>query len=418
MNTPELAVLLDQRLPPPRRELLHRVSGAAEAAGLPLYLVGGFVRDLLLGLPPGDFDFVVEGPAPDLVRALARELGGEVTVHADFGTATWLGPDGAALDFTTSRTETYPQPAALPRVRPASISDDLGRRDFTINALAVRVDGERLGELLDPHGGRADLEARLVRVLHPRSFQDDPTRLFRAVRYARRLEFALEPETARLIPGAWEALAALTGDRVRREFELLFREPRAVAMLEQLAALDIPGHVHPALGWGASASERAQAIARLPFAEWKLDAPPEPDALYFALMLEAAADEEVAEALIRLNVNRVVFEAVRQAVGLDPAWSRPSEVAAALDDLSELAVIAVYVLHPAARAEVHAYLSRWRFVRPATTGDDLIGLGLRPGPPFKRILWELRAARLDGEVSDAAGEQALLMQLVAETQKH
>jgi tRNA nucleotidyltransferase (CCA-adding enzyme) len=409
-----IQALFEKHLPESRRELLAHVRRIAEAKHLPVYLVGGFVRDLLLSLTPDDFDFVVEGDAPALARAAARELGGEATVHAPFGTATWSGPEGLAIDFATARTETYPQPAALPVVTPgASIAADLRRRDFTINAMALRVDGEHFGELLDPHGGQSDLAARVVHVLHPGSFVDDPTRLFRAVRYEQRLDFCIAPETLALIPDAWGALAALTGDRVRREFELIFREPRAAAMLARLDELEILRRVHPALQWGEREAARAAIIPRLPVAEWRLAAPPELDALCFALLLGAASPVEATSALARLNTNSAVTRAVVEAIHLRIAWTRPSEAAVILDELSELGIVAAYVLHEGARPALDDYLARWRFVHAGTTGDDLIARGLTPGPQFKRLLWELRAARLDGGVSDAAGEQALIRQLLA-----
>jgi tRNA nucleotidyltransferase (CCA-adding enzyme) len=425
VNSVAVRALIETNLSQAQRGLLDRISRIAEAQRLPVYLVGGVVRDLLLGLAPGDLDFVVDGDATALARAAARALGGEVLVHAPFGTAAWMRPEGEAIDFAAARTETYAEPAALPTVTaPAPIADDLRRRDFTINAIALRLDGEHFGELLDPHGGQTDLAARVVRVVHPRSFIDDPTRMFRAVRYEQRLGFAIAPETLALIPGAWDALAALTGDRLRREFELIFREPRAVQMLARLDELAILRRVHPALRWGATESSRAEAAATLPRAEWRLPfddwgrpLSPEPDALFLALMLGAAAPAEVAQALARLNANRAVSRAVEEALTLRPGWSRPSGAVAALDGLSELGVIAAYVAHEAARPTLHDYLARWRFVRARTTGDDLIALGLTPGPQFKQILWRLRAARLDGEVSDAAGEQRLLRQLLAEMKK-
>ena len=412
----KVATLLDANLPTPRRELLAHVRRMAEDKRLPVYLAGGFVRDLLLGLAPDDFDFVVEGDAPALARALARELGGEVTAHAPFETATWFGPEGLAIDFAAARTETYPRPAALPVVTPgASIAADLRRRDFSINAMALRVDGAHFGELLDPHGGQSDLAARIVRVLHPGSFLDDPTRLFRAARYEQRLGFSLAPETLALIPGAWEALAALTGDRVRREFELIFREPRAVAMLARLAGLEILPSVHPALRWGARAAARAAVIPNLPEADWSLASPLEPDALYFALMLGAASPVEITGALTRLNANGGVSRAVIEGIHLRVAWTRPSEAVAILGELSELGVVVAYVLHEGARAALNDYLARWRFVRADTTGDDLIARGLTPGPQFKRLLWELRAARLDGVITDVAGERELIRRWLTET---
>lgn len=408
---PNIAALIEKNLSPTRRDTLQRVSAAARQRQWSLYLVGGFVRDVLLGLAPDDFDLVVEGSAPQLARVLSQTEGGTLLVHAPFGTATWTPRHGEAVDLASARTETYERPAALPTVSlPASIDTDLGRRDFTINSLAVRLNGEHFGELLDPLGGQADLEARAVRVLQARSFVDDPTRLFRAVRYEQRLDFRIAETTLALVPGAWTSLAALSPDRLRHEFELIFREPRANAMLARLQALEILSHVQPALRWGSAAARRAEALAALPVADWKLAAPPEPDALYFTLLLAEAAPAEVGETLARLNLNRPISEAVQAAVHLRPTWTRPSEAVAVLDGLSELAIIAAYVLR--GHSDLSTYLARWRFVRAMTTGDDLIARGLQPGPEFKRMLWQLRAARLDGIVQTDTEELTLLNQLL------
>lgn len=418
MPPSDLRALLDQRLPEPRQKLLQAVGRLSAQMGLPVYIVGGFVRDLLLDgeQAPGDFDFVVEGDAPALARAVARELGGRVTVHAPFGTATWFSApgDSATIDFATARTETYPQPAVLPRVTPATIDADLQRRDFTINTLALRVDGEHRGELLDLHQGEADLAARVIRVLHPLSFQDDPTRIFRAVRYEQRLGFQLTGETLAIIPEALPTLTALTGERMRHELELIFREPRATAMLTRLEELGVLQRVHPALHWDARRAGLVATFRNLPLADWKLSPPPEPDAFYLGVLLMEAGPLEVAEALTRLSVNREISHAVQAAVGLTiEGGMRPSEVVACLEGFSELALAVAYVLHEGARATLNDYLARWRFVQAETTGDDLIALGLTPGPQFKFILWELRAARLDGQVRDREGERALIKDLAS-----
>lgn len=396
------------------RAWLERLAGLAHERGVALYLAGGFVRDLLLGLRPDDFDLVAEDHAPALARAAVSRWGGDLTVHAPFGTAAWIAPDGLEFDFASARTETYPQPAALPVVHtPATIHDDLRRRDFTINAMAVRVNGAHAGELLDPFHGQADLEARVVRVLHTRSFQDDPTRVFRAVRYEQRLGFHIAPETLALLPGAWDVLSVLTADRLRREFELIFRETQVTAMLARLQALDVLAHVHPALTWNERDAADAACVPQLPWQAWRLPSAPEPDALYLALLLRDSGEDHagVAAALTQLNVGRAVEQAVLEAMRLEKTWSRPSEAVAVLDGLSELGVITAYVAQPALRPDLHAYLARWRYIRAATTGDDLIARGLPPGPHFKQLLWALRAARLDGDITDLAGEQALLERL-------
>jgi tRNA nucleotidyltransferase (CCA-adding enzyme) len=394
-------------LPVALLERLTQIRQLAESEQTPLYVVGGFVRDSLLGLTPDDFDLVVEGDAPALARAAAREWGGVVTVHAPFGTAVWRTPDGAAIDFASARTETYPAPAVLPVVSvPATIEADLSRRDFAINALALRLDGPRAGERLDPFHGQADLRARTVRVLHLLSFRDDPTRVFRAVRYEQRLGFQIAAETLALISDA--PLESLTSDRLRHEFELIFREPRTVAMLARLSELGVLQRVHPALKWDERGTQAAAAISRLPWRDWRMNAAPEPDALFWAVLLREAGLEATDLALARLNLNRAEAEAVRESVALRRTWARPSEAVAVLDSLSELGVIAAYVARLELRDDLHLYLSRWRFVRPTITGADLIARGLTPGPYFKRWLWTLRAAWLDGTVTDAASEQSLL----------
>ncbi len=404
-----MPIPLEQHLSPAQREQLDRLSRMSETRGWRLYLVGGFVRDVLLGLTPDDFDLVVEGDAVALARAACDALGGDIVAHPPFGTATWRSPITGPVDFAAARTETYPQPGALPIVnRPASLPADLARRDFTINAIALDVTG---GELIDPFNGQADLERRLIRVLHPASFIDDPTRLFRAARYAGRLGFQIAPESAALIPEAWPALDLVTADRLRHEFELIFREPRADAILSLLHALGVLTHVSPALRWNMQTSRRAERLAELPVADWQLSAVPEPDALYLALLLYGAPDARVSDALARLNVNRAVGEAVRQAVSLSIIGGSPSEVVAGLDSLDELAVIAAWVLH--GHDALGHYLATWRFIRSEITGNDLIGRGLSPGPQFREILWQLRAARLDGAVKDVLGEKALLEKLIA-----
>ncbi|MCC7359190.1 MAG: CCA tRNA nucleotidyltransferase [Anaerolineales bacterium] len=418
MTSPHRRADLLAALPEARLARLQQVQAAAADLGLSVYLVGGVVRDLLLGLPPGDFDLVAvpagaeQGapPGPRLARALAQRHGGAVTVHPAFGTATWLAPDGAATDCATARTETYAQPGALPSVTPTpDITTDLARRDFTLNALALRVDGDHLGELVDPFGGQADLAACLVRALHPASLQDDPTRLFRAVRYARRLAFTLAPDTLAQVAPALAVLPALSGERLRHELDLIFAEPQAAAMLTQLDELGALTALHPALSWSPAAAERAAVLPELPRPAWQLPAALIRPAACFALLL-AAAPGESAGALARLAITHDVAQAVTAALAFQPAaWPAqplPSQVVAMLDRLPPAGVAAAYALHPAQRPLLHRYLSEWRFVRADLTGDDLLALGLPAGPRFKTLLWQLRAGRLDGTLSSRTAELA------------
>ena len=218
----------------------------------------------MLGRVIKDFDFTMEGDAANLAEALLRKYAGRVVFHHRFGTATWTLDDstfkrvnfplpGASefppfLDLISARSETYSQPGALPAVQRSTIGDDLRRRDFSMNAMALRLDGKNYGELVDPLGGQSDLERGLIRVLHDRSFIDDPTRMLRAVRYAGRYEFEIEARTLGLIDDEAKAvLSRLSGERLRHEFDLIFEEKNRAAMLNRLAELDLLRPIHPAL---------------------------------------------------------------------------------------------------------------------------------------------------------------------------
>ncbi len=217
--------------------LLRLMARTAQTLGMSLYVVGGLPRDVLLDRPSRDLDLVVEGDAVALARSLAAAHGGSVVVHRKFGTASWSReapaprPNKSAsvlmsgsFDLVTARSEIYAHPAELPRVSPGTIDDDLRRRDFTINAIAIRLDGAHFGRVLDPLGGVADVRARRVRVLHQRSFVDDPTRIFRAVRYEQRLGFRISRETRELIKAGGRWVGRLSGQRLRHELDLILWE--------------------------------------------------------------------------------------------------------------------------------------------------------------------------------------------------
>ena len=212
-----------------------------------VYLVGGSVRDILLGEPNFDVDVVVEGDAIALAHALAGQLEGRARAHRHFGTAVVLYGDDERVDVVTARSETYHAPAVLPAVEPGSIDEDLHRRDFTINAMAVSLKGENLGGLVDPFGGREDLEAGRIRILHDRSFVDDPTRILRAIRYEDRYGFRMDDETVRL---ARECIATghvgdLSGARLRDELVALLEEGDVSHAIPRLAELGAEKEVHP-----------------------------------------------------------------------------------------------------------------------------------------------------------------------------
>ena len=418
LNHPKID--LDRSLSAQQLKLLRIVAEVASTRQMPIYLVGGFVRDLLLHIPATDFDLVVEGDAIALARALAAQYGGRVTAHVRFGTAQLFLPDsdGHALDFTSTRSETYKFPGALPTVKPGRLADDLARRDFTINTLAVRIDGEHWGEMRDDLDGLNDLERGLVRVLHSQSFLDDPTRLFRAVRYEQRYGFQIAPETLILIPPARPLIGSLSAERLRHELDLILEEENTVAMLNRLADLDLLQPVHPALAWNDARRERfvnglslawdghSQAIplsAGRGFLTW-----------HFWLLDLALADIQSLER--RLHFHGKLLESLLAASALFadlPSLSglmKPSQWVTRLEELPLTAIYAVYLSIPEGdvRQTLHTYLETWRHVKSKTNGHDLKKRGLPAGPRYQQILTRLRQAWLDGEVKTEIEEIELL----------
>jgi tRNA nucleotidyltransferase (CCA-adding enzyme) len=413
---------LDQALSPEQMALFHKVAEAAAARQMPLYLVGGFVRDLLLGNPATDFDLVVEGDAIALARALAVQYGGRVTAHVRFGTAQWFPPgfDQRALDFISTRSETYKYPAALPTVKPGTLTDDLVRRDFTINTLALRLDGEHWGELRDDLGGLEDLNRGLVRVLHPKSFVDDPTRLYRAVRYEQRYGFQIVPESLFLMPHVRRLVDSLSAERLRHELDLILEEEKAVGMLSRLAELDLLQPVHPALTWNDTTQERFITGLRL-LQENRIKSIPASigrGLLGWHFWLEEVASINLESLEHRLHFRANLFTSLLAASALFaelPSFSgvNPSQWVARLEINPLTAVFAVYLttLDGEAHRSLYHYLESWRHIKPKTNGHDLKRRGLPPGPRYQKILQRLREAWLDGEVSSKSEEMELLDKL-------
>lgn len=436
--------LMAKSLPASLLSLLRQAGSTARELGYPLYAVGGFVRDLFLGEPTYDVDLVVEGDAIALAQELARRHGGRVRSHRRFGTAKWILPDELrranglrelpdSLDFVTARTEFYEHPTALPTVERSSIKQDLHRRDFTINTLAVRLNPEGWGDLLDFYGGRKDLDDRIIRVLHSLSFVEDPTRILRAVRFEQRFRFQIEPRTEELIGAASDLLDRVSAERVRHELELIMSEAKPELSVCRLAGLGVLGKLHPDLRCDAWIEERAATLR----AQIELVSNPEgqapppmtigPDAwprLYLALFtcrLTLEAKRQFLEKFhIRKEYRHLILEvaALSERAGILAENSvKLSEIVAVLEDSSEEARLLLRVTTESwlARQRLDQYQRRLRHVKPLLTGDDLRGMGIPPGRVYYRILDRLRAAQLDGEIRSRTDEERLLQQVLAET---
>ncbi|MGN6867066.1 MAG: hypothetical protein ACTHMY_01555 [Solirubrobacteraceae bacterium] len=372
---------------PAARPLLARLRDD----GPPVYLVGGAVRDLLLGGAP-DLDLVVEGDA----TAFAESLGGTLKLHDRFGTSTVV-LDGCVYDIARSRRETYARPGALPDVEPAPLVEDLLRRDFTVNAIAVALTGAAAGEVTAAPRALEDLEAGRLRVLHDRSFIDDPTRMFRLARYGARLGFAIEPHTRELASAAIQtgALGTVSGPRVGAELRLLAREDDPVKGLLALGDLGLDHAVDPGFGC------RDEGLARRALGLLPADA--RPDRLVLALAARAVPTAEVPGLLDSLafeaeDRDAIVATATRGeevARALEAAQT-PSAIAAAAAGAPPELVALAGALGPEGQAR--EWLERLRHVRLSIDGRDLIAAGIPEGPAIGRGLRAALAAKLDGRV--------------------
>jgi tRNA nucleotidyltransferase (CCA-adding enzyme) len=434
----EISSRLSRALSPETLKLVHRISRTAAQMGHSIYFVGGLVRDLLLDIPIVDFDIVVEGDAIGLARRLRRQVGGRVRSHGRFGTAKWLIPtespalsaQGAeeggglppAMDFVTARTEFYTHPTALPEVERSSIKQDLHRRDFTINTLAIRLDPDHFGELLDFYGGEADLRQGIIRVLHSLSFVEDPTRILRAARLEARLDFRTEPRTEQLIAGAVSLLDRVSGDRIRHELVLIFREAepeRALCRLQELGVLDA---ISPGLlcdRWLRTRFERLRQAEADPV--WALDRD-ELVLVYLALLLYRlpSAKSKLCQKRLKLARDDVKrLGEVKQIKAHVPSLERAQSASTLFRKLSPYSTEALLAVWAAenkpVRRQIRRFQTELRDVRPTLDGRYLIEqCGLKPGPIFGCLLEQLRDARLDGQVETREDEEALLEQLLAE----
>ncbi len=405
-------------LSPEALTLLEKVAYVAREQGMQPYIAGGSVRDILLGRPHYDLDIAVEGDAIALAHALEQNGVGRVVATHRFGTAEldWHGP--RHLDLVTARRERYERPGALPTVEPGTILDDMARRDFTVNAMAIGLHEERIGPLIDPHAGAADLHSRLIRVLHDASFTDDPTRIIRAVKYARRLAFGIELHTLELIFQAVRdgALAAVSMDRIVRELLLVMQEPQAGQMLADLENYGVLRSIHPDLYWpypAGSSTVPGEGIQMSP--EERRDTFLALTASEYATEPEAA--RELAKALgLDARLTRLMADAARLAQiwpRLSDPGLRPSQIYDLLKDLDLHALKAFARIEAMARDEaawknLHEYLNRLRFVKPELGGDYLKEVGVEPGPVYRRLLSDLLAAKLDGEVTARDEEEEFI----------
>ncbi len=432
-NQPERYPIHLRGVAPFYQEIWNQAALIADRMGLQLYLVGGAVRDLLLGLETDDLDLVVDGPYPlvpgqDAIEGWGVQMGralhqifpeSRMEIHGKFQTVALTWPNGVWIDIATARTEFYPYPAAPPEVALGSIQQDLYRRDFTINALAMRLNSPEAGQVLDFFGGMEDLNRGVIRVLHPNSFIEDPTRIFRAVRFAVRLGFQVDPQTDDQIRRAVASGLhdAVGGDRLKHELHSIFNTNTWPQALDQLAVWGALRCIHPDLIWS---SEKRDQVRRAGFwARHFAQVYPEISTHErWQLRLEALiADLPQATQigrqlhLTQAGLDRLAqFPLIQDQIlpSLQPDL-RPSQVVKSLHSYSvPLIILSAAMANRDQRLLIGCYLKEWRRVKPLLSGHDLKAMGYKPGRAFQEILWQLQQLTLDGQIHTKAEAEAFV----------
>lgn len=424
------------RLPKDVLDILGKAGALGRSRQTPVYVVGGFVRDLLLKTPNHDIDLVVEGDGIGFARAFAGVLGGRVRVHKKFLTSVVIfpGADGREerVDVATARLEYYESPAALPTVEHSSIKMDLYRRDFTINALAIRLDCEPMGEIVDFFGGQKDIRDRVIRVLHTLSFVEDPTRCLRAVRFEQRYHFRIGPATEKLIKNdvSLKLLDKLSPARLFNEFEHICAEETAILCIRRLHELGILQAIHPQISINPDKKEMLIRTAKV-MAWYRLlyiDEEMRPWLVYFLVLCSSLTYAVTLEVFRRLGIPPALKNEVlgcrEKARSLRSSLKRLTanpgfKVSALCAMLRPLPVEFVLYLMadmevPETRRALSRYITVWRTEKPGADGSDLKKLGLAPGPAYGVILQRLLEAKLDGTAASPEEQLALARQLAAQ----
>ena len=441
-HRPNYSEKLEAAMSIARLDLLKAVAEIACEQKVAFYIVGGFVRDLILERPSQDLDLVVEGDAIALANRLKDRYGGRLITHTRFGTSKWMiennrvelaralnQPDYADelpefLDFISARTEFYTHPTALPTIERGSIKLDLHRRDFTINTLALRLDGSHYGELHDYWGGLNDVLEGLVRVLHSLSFVDDPTRMLRAVRFEQRFQFNIEKRTLELLNEARSLVSQISGDRIRHELDHILDEDQRVRMLERMSELGLLSEIHPVFSWDTESRDNLLMLGCLESKKLiglKLDLQRgiSKRKLAYTLWFIHQPLEKIQIILRRLRFPASHSKVILSASHLwkDLSWlanARISQIASRLEDVPAISIYAAFLATPDERVcnKIQEYLARMNDINPRVSGNDLKMMGIPPGPIYKRILGTIHDAWLDGKIKNVDQERTLLNELI------
>lgn len=409
----ELLNILLNRIPGELSTFLQDAAVHAQQQHLSLYLVGGIIRDLLLDRPNHDIDLVLEGDAVKFARGLQTGKSLSAVFHNRFGTVKFK-LKGFSIDIASARREAYARPGALPDVTRGIIEEDLIRRDFTINAMAATFSFDTPTRLLDPYKGIVDLESGTIRILHDNSFKDDATRMFRAIRYEQRLNFAIESKTLKLIEQDLDMVDTISKDRIRNELQLFFVEPYPEKCIHRADELGLLKKVYPALKYEYRLNE-VYKKARKQFKNAQLTM------VYLYLLIYNLGNEQLEGFLSTYNFPRQQVVKMRQIINLKnelDILSNPGQDNWSIYSILrkyELPVIQVNKLvsgNDNAGKAIDLYLNKLRYVRPQLSGEDLIAIGIPAGEQIGRVLNKLYVARINGEIKSGEEEIEMVKRLI------
>lgn len=413
------------KIPEELRSLINKLREQALAQDLKVYLVGGFVRDLILGVKNLDLDIVIEGDGIKFAEDFLKSQDGKITVHKHFGTATLLLQSGLKIDFSSARKEIYSKPAHLPIVSPGSLKDDLFRRDFTINAMAISL-GD--GAIVDYFGGQDDLGNKKIRFLHDLSFKDDPTRILRGVRFKQRFDFTIEAKTLKFLKEAvrLKILEKVQPHRTRDDLILLLKESNPVANIIRIKQLVGFRFIHPKLRLSAKNLAYLRSLERE--VKWFNKAYPQRRGLdawlvYLIGLVDSLKLAEIRDLCDKFGLRKgeekriLGLKQVRRKfiVDLSNPKIKPARIFALLNPLSYETVIALRAKYnnPVLKRHIADFLEIYNGICIFISGDDLHCLGLSPGPRYQEIFTLVLDAKLNGEVKNKEEELSLIKELLS-----
>jgi tRNA nucleotidyltransferase (CCA-adding enzyme) len=405
--------IMEQRLDDRTMDLLKSIGAAGDELGINLYVVGGFVRDLLLHRKVGDIDIVVEGDGISFARHVAKKLNCRVNTHKKFGTAVIIFSDHLKVDVASARLEYYDFPAALPIVEKSSIKRDLARRDFTINTLALSLNAETFGTMIDYFGAGRDLKDKTIRTIHNLSFVEDPTRIFRAIKFANRFGFEIGKVTANLIRNAIkvDCFKNLSGLRVLSELKQILSEENPIPAIRTMTEYGLEKVIHPRLEITPVTYQMLESANKT--LAWHdllyVDETYPRWAVYLMVLLNRCTfkvSEQICDRLMIPAGERQLLLETRYKAENRLSFIESNHPVSrqalywALINFNTVFILYIMALtkNEAVRKDISNFYTDYRHIKPRIQGRDLIEIGIKPGPAFTKILNEVLNARLDGKL--------------------